>query len=117
MTGLDDWSSPLKRIAKHISKDKNEYTSILKYGTLYKKLFDATGICVSAVDEIVELCENGSPRMLSAARALGFRGKYLSIDPSDTDKIPENELELCIYNQKFITLKHKVNSKNFIKYG
>ena len=117
MTGLDDWNSPLRRIARHVSKDKNEHDSILKYGVLYKKLFDATGICVSAVDQIVELCENGSPRMFSAARALGFRGKYLSIDPSDTHKIPENEFELCVYNQKFITLKHKVNSKNFIKYG
>ena len=90
---LGKWAKPLSRIVNHIVSRKNRKQTLACAET-FKTLHDDSGVTISDLDTIAEVCNTGEESHFSvAAKCLGFRGEYTVV--SQTSKLKQ-EYSLCV---------------------
>ncbi len=97
--GLNEWKNPLTKIVNFLfsKRSDSQRSQILKSAESFKRLFDKDKILVTQLDTILEITDNPDDSLLQdAAYALGFRGTYETVKPSEISGLDQLEYDLCI---------------------
>ena len=90
---LGNWGEPLTWIVNYLVPPESRKKT-LSCAELFKSLHDKSGVTISNLDAIAEVCKNvDNSHFATAAKCLGFRGDYDIVSEASQLK---QEYDLCL---------------------